>query len=57
VEEMKKRDMQEVLIIGGGNIPKEDIPVLLEAGISSIFGPGSSIKEIAKYIRDNIKVS
>jgi methylmalonyl-CoA mutase C-terminal domain/subunit len=57
VEEMKKRDMQEVLIIGGGNIPKEDIPALLEAGISSIFGPGSSIKEIAKYIRDNIKVS
>ena len=54
VEEMKKKGMDNVLVLGGGNIPKEDIPFLLEHGISAVFGPGSSIKEVAKYIREKV---
>jgi len=52
VDELQKRGMKETLVIGGGNIPKEDIPFLIEHGISAIFGPGTSIKEVAKYIMD-----
>lgn len=47
--------MKDVLVIGGGIIPPEDIPFLKEKGVSEIFGPGSSIKEIAEYIRQNAK--
>ncbi len=50
----KKKGMHDVLVIGGGNIPEEDIPFLKAAGIKAIWGAGSSIKEIADYIRANV---
>jgi len=52
----KEKGMDRVLIIGGGAIPEEDIPFLQEKGISAIFGAGSTIKEIADYIRQNVKL-
>jgi len=52
----KEKGMDRVLIIGGGAIPEEDIPFLQEKGISAIFGAGSTIKEIADYIRRNVKL-
>ena len=55
VNELRRIDMSNILVIGGGNIPKEDIPFLLERGVSAIFGPGTSIKDVATYIRSNIK--
>ena len=54
VEELKKRDMNNVLVIGGGIIPDEDIPYLKEKGISAVFGPGTSIKELSEYIREKV---
>ncbi len=45
----------DVLIIGGGKIPEEDIPFLLEKGISAIFGPGTPIPDIAAYIREHVR--
>jgi methylmalonyl-CoA mutase C-terminal domain/subunit len=54
VEELKKRDMNNVLVIGGGIIPDEDIPYLHEKGISAVFGPGTSIKELSEYIREKV---
>jgi methylmalonyl-CoA mutase C-terminal domain/subunit len=55
VELMKERGVEDVLVVGGGIIPNEDIPLLKEKGISAIFGPGTPIKEIADYIRQNVK--
>ena len=52
----KQRGLGDVLIIAGGSIPEEDIPFLKEKGIEAIFGSGSSIKEIADYIRQNVKI-
>ncbi len=49
----KKRD--DVLVIGGGIIPPEDVPHLQEEGIAGIFGPGSSIGKIAEFIRENVR--
>jgi len=43
------------LIIAGGSIPEEDIPFLKEKGIKAVFGPGSTVREIADYIRQNVK--
>jgi methylmalonyl-CoA mutase C-terminal domain/subunit len=54
VEELKKRDMNDVLVIGGGIIPDEDVPYLEENGISAVFGPGTSIKELSEYIREKV---
>ena len=54
VEELKKRNMNNVLVIGGGIVPDEDIPYLKEQGISAIFGPGTSIKELSEYISEKV---
>lgn len=55
VELLKERGAKDVLVLGGGIIPEEDIPFLKERGVSAIFGSGTSIKEIARYIKDNLQ--
>ena len=51
---LQEKDMARVLVIGGGVIPQEDIPNLKQAGISEIFGPGTSTETIISYIKDNL---
>ena len=55
VDSAHEKGMDRVLIVGGGVIPEEDIPFLQERGIRAVFGPGSTIGEIADYIRQNVK--
>jgi len=55
VEQLKSKGAEDVMVVGGGIIPKEDIPFLKENGIDAIFGPGTSVKEIAGYIKGNVK--
>jgi methylmalonyl-CoA mutase, C-terminal domain len=58
VAELASREgKDDFLIIGGGIIPEEDIPYLMEKGIKAIFGPGTRIKDIANFIRNNVKRS
>ena len=54
MELLKEKGMDDVLVIGGGIIPDEDIPVLKEAGIAEIFGPGTTTRQIIQYINDNV---
>ena len=51
---LKEKDMSRILVIGGGVIPQEDIPNLKKAGISEVFGPGTSTETIVAYIKDNL---
>jgi methylmalonyl-CoA mutase C-terminal domain/subunit len=44
----------DMLVIGGGIIPEEDIPFLKEKGVEAIFGPGTHTKEIATFIKSHI---
>ena len=52
---LKDRNMEEVLVVGGGVIPEEDIPTLKKAGIAGVFGPGTPTDDIADFIRKNVK--
>ena len=45
---------KDILFIGGGIIPSKDIPKLRESGIARIFGPGTPLEEIAKFIEENL---
>jgi len=54
VELLREKGASDTLVIGGGIIPKEDIPFLIEKGISAIFGPGTSIKVIGDFIKKNV---
>ena len=55
VKLLHEKDMKNVLVIGGGIIPEEDCPYLMEKGIERVFGPGSSIKSIADFIREKVE--
>jgi methylmalonyl-CoA mutase C-terminal domain/subunit len=55
MELLKEKGVDDVLVIGGGIIPDEDIPALKEAGIREVFGPGTSTEDIVKYIKKNVK--
>jgi methylmalonyl-CoA mutase, C-terminal domain len=52
---LKEKGIQDVLIIGGGIIPDEDIPPLKESGVEEIFGPGTRSDDIVKYIHSHLK--
>jgi len=52
---LKEKGVNDVLIIGGGIIPDEDIPPLKAAGIAEIFGPGTPLENIVKYIKENVR--
>ncbi len=52
---VRERGMDDVLIAAGGIIPDADIGPLKEAGIAEIFGPGTSIGEIARYFREHVR--
>jgi methylmalonyl-CoA mutase C-terminal domain/subunit len=52
---LKEKQMDDVLIIGGGIIPQEDVPRLKKAGIAEVFGPGTPVEDIVSYIKKNVK--
>lgn len=54
VDLLNKQGISDILVIGGGIIPEDDIPVLKEAGVSEVFTPGTSTKDIVEYIKTNV---
>jgi methylmalonyl-CoA mutase C-terminal domain/subunit len=54
-ELMKKEGLDDVLLVVGGIIPDDDIPLLKETGVSEVFQPGASMQEIVDFIRANVR--
>lgn len=54
MEELTKRGIDDVLVFGGGVIPNKDIEVLKQQGVAGLFGPGSSLKEIASWLEQTL---
>ena len=52
---LKENGAGDVLIVGGGVIPDEDIPFLKENGIAEIFTPGAPIAAAIDFIKNNVK--
>ena len=52
---LKEKKMDDVLFIGGGIIPKEDVSVLKKAGIAGVFGPGTPVEDIVTFVKKNVK--
>ncbi len=50
-EEMKQAGLQDVCLVAGGNIPRQDFPRLKEIGVDAIFPPGSSMQVITDYFQ------
>jgi methylmalonyl-CoA mutase len=50
IEELKKHDREDIMVIVGGVIPAQDYQFLFDAGAAAIFGPGTKISEAAIQI-------
>lgn len=51
---LREKKMDDILVIGGGVIPSEDIPLLKAEGIAEIFTPGTSTRVCVEYIKKNV---
>ncbi|MDQ6886752.1 MAG: cobalamin B12-binding domain-containing protein [Gemmatimonadota bacterium] len=51
-ELMAQQGREDILITGGGILPKEDIERLQEQGIGKLFGPGTATSDLVEYIRE-----
>src|SRR5881398_3466082 len=49
---IKEKQMDDVLVTGGGIIPNDDMIALKEQGVGELFPPGTSTQDIVKYITD-----
>ena len=54
MELLGEKGVDDILVIGGGIIPDEDIPALKEVGIAEVFGPGTTTTQIIDYIKGNV---
>lgn len=54
MEELRQRNLGSVLVFGGGVIPDSDAKALREQGVAQVFGPGSSLKEIATWLESTL---
>ena len=54
VKELKKKKINDVLVVGGGVIPEEDKKALEKAGVSGNFGPGTSLDLIIEHITNGV---
>ncbi len=52
IAELKKLGREDILVVAGGVIPAQDYQYLYDAGVSAIFGPGSSISKAARQIME-----
>ncbi|MBS1755452.1 MAG: cobalamin B12-binding domain-containing protein [Ferruginibacter sp.] len=52
---MKEKEMNDVLLTGGGIIPEDDMAELNKLGVGKLFAPGATTSEIAGYITEWVK--
>ncbi|MBW1862886.1 MAG: cobalamin B12-binding domain-containing protein [Deltaproteobacteria bacterium] len=57
MELLREKGVEDMLVVGGGIIPEEDIAALKECGIAEIFGPGTRTDDIIIYIKENVKTA
>lgn len=55
MELLKEKHIDDVLVIGGGVIPDDDIPGLKAAGIAGVFTPETPTTETIEFIKNNLK--
>ncbi|MDP2945666.1 MAG: cobalamin B12-binding domain-containing protein [Atribacterota bacterium] len=55
MELLKENNIEDIVVMGGGVIPEEDIPELKKAGVAEIFTPGTDTRDIIKFIREKVK--
>jgi methylmalonyl-CoA mutase C-terminal domain/subunit len=56
MEGLREEGIKDLLLIVGGIIPKEDIPLLKSSGVDEVFPVHSTLEDIEKYIREQVRL-
>jgi methylmalonyl-CoA mutase C-terminal domain/subunit len=54
---LKKEQAEDIVVFGGGIIPKDDIEALLKLGVKQIFVPGTHTQDVVSWIHNNVPVA
>ncbi|MFN2557525.1 MAG: cobalamin B12-binding domain-containing protein [Nitriliruptorales bacterium] len=54
VELLRREGAHDVIVFGGGIIPQEDIRQLKESGVAELFTPGTPMRQIVEWVRENV---
>ena len=52
---LRERGADDILVVLGGTIPKQDIDNLKALGVAEVFGPGTSLESTIAFIRTHTK--
>ena len=56
LEGLRENGVEDVVVVVGGTIPKDDVAALKEQGVAEIFTPGAPVSEIVDFLRANVPV-
>jgi methylmalonyl-CoA mutase, C-terminal domain len=57
LELLREKGADDIAVFGGGIIPPEDILALKAMGVKELFTPGTSIQDIVRFVRENIRTA
>jgi len=57
VELLRENEAEDVVVVVGGTIPREDAEELKSQGVSEVFTPGAPTRAIVEFIRDRVPVA
>ncbi|MCS6897999.1 MAG: cobalamin B12-binding domain-containing protein [Nitrospira sp.] len=52
LELLREQGAEDIVVFGGGIIPNEDVPGLKEAGVKALFGPGTPLEDIVRFVKE-----
>src|SRR5664279_2843291 len=52
---LRDQGQGDILVTAGGIIPDDDVPALRAAGVTAVFGPGTTIASVAAFLRANVR--
>lgn len=55
IELLAAQGADDILILAGGVIPEDDVPLLKEKGVAAVFGPGTDLDEIIRFTREQVR--
>jgi methylmalonyl-CoA mutase, C-terminal domain len=55
VDLLRQNGMDDTLVLVGGIVPQEDIPILKSKGVAAVFLPGTSTGDIVDFINENVR--
>ena len=55
IDALKERGVGDVIVFGGGIVPDEDIPGLLEKGVAKIFTPGTATTDVVRFLKEEVE--